>query len=68
MPVDPEIVLSVGIPVIGGVVWLVRQEGRINAHDERHKQHEEKAKEIKEDLSYIRSKLDDVFERIPPCK
>jgi hypothetical protein len=68
MPIEPEVLLSVGIPVLGGVVWLVRQEGRINTHEEKHKQHEERAREIKEDLSYIRTKLDDMAGRVPHNK
>jgi hypothetical protein len=47
----PELALGMGIPAIGVIVWLVRLEGRVNGHDLL-------LKDIREDLAYIRARLD----------
>lgn len=47
---------------IGGVVWGVRIEGRVNGHqqlfEEREKQHDDRHEDMKQRLTRIESKLD----------
>jgi hypothetical protein len=51
------------LAVIGGVVWNVRLEGRVNGHDslfiEREKQHNDRYEEIIRRLDRIEKKQDD---------
>lgn len=42
------------LPTISFVVWLVRLEGRVNAHDET-------VKDLKSDLHYIRTRIDEAL-------
>lgn len=48
---DAQTAVAVGVPVIGFIVWLVRLEGRINTG-------EIVTKGIKDDVSYIRERID----------
>jgi len=43
--------VAVGVPAVGGVIWLVRLEGRVNVNEALHK-------ELKDDVSYIRERID----------
>lgn len=43
--------LTLGLAVFAGVVWLIRLEGRINGHDD-------SLRSVKEDLHYIRERID----------
>lgn len=36
MTIDMGTLVAIGLPCIGGIVWLVRLEGRINVADSRH--------------------------------
>lgn len=49
---------------VGGVIWGVRQEGRINGHDklfeEREKQAQERHTDLKDRLERIEEKLDNL--------
>jgi hypothetical protein len=47
----PETAIAIVLPVIGGGIWLLRLEGRVNVN-------EALLKELKEDVSYIRSRID----------
>lgn len=42
---------AIGLPILAGIVWLIRLEGRVNTQDALHKQ-------LKEDVTYIRSRID----------
>lgn len=57
-----EWLMSLGTVVVGGIVWAVRLEGRINVHDtllrERKDQQDERWEEVKARLERIESKLD----------
>lgn len=44
-------------PTVSFVVWLVRLEGRVNAHDDT-------LRAFKDDLHYIRDRQDDIFEAV----
>lgn len=43
--------VMVGVPVLAGLVWLLRLEGRVNTHDAL-------LEALKDDVSYIRSRID----------
>lgn len=59
-------IISIGVTVcfttLGGIIWAVRMEGRINGHDrlfeERKDQAEERQDDIKSRLVRIEQKLD----------
>ena len=51
MAVDAQLILSVAVPAVGVVVWLLRLEGRVNTHDVLQKS-------MKEDIEYIRDRID----------
>jgi hypothetical protein len=53
--------LAVVIPTVAGLAWLFRLEGRINGHDTQHKQHQERHDQMREDLAYIRQRIDHVL-------
>ena len=36
MQIDLETLVTVGVPTVGAIVWLVRLEGRINTNDKLH--------------------------------
>jgi hypothetical protein len=48
-------VITLILAGIGGVVWLVRLEGRINGHDTEFRQ-------MREDVTYIRQRIDKAIE------
>jgi hypothetical protein len=52
-----ETMTALGI-VVGLVAWAVRQEGRINLHAALHEEHAKRHHEIKEDIEYIRERID----------
>lgn len=51
MSMDPQLALAVGLPVIGGLVWLIRLEGRINLN-------ERLTNDLADDVRYIRDRID----------
>lgn len=51
MALSIEVIAAVVVPIVLGLSWLLRLEGRINLQDARYA-------EIKESLSYIRERLD----------
>lgn len=55
--------LGIGAPCLTGVVWAMRQEGRINAHDDKfeakEKLDDERHIELTRRLIRIENKLDD---------
>jgi hypothetical protein len=50
-----EALISGASLVIGAVVWLVRLEGRVNAH-------ERQLADVKDDVRYIRERIDRALE------
>lgn len=60
--VEPGLIASLSIAALGGVVWAVRIEGRVNGHqtlfEEREKQFEDRHGEIQARLIRIENKLD----------
>jgi len=48
---DVNVALSVGLPAIGALVWLIRLEGRVNTNEAI--QHE-----IRDDVRYLRERID----------
>lgn len=66
---SPELALAIGLPLIGGLVWLIRMEGRVNAHeascterqtrlDERHSDINRRLASIDEGQARTNDKLD----------
>ena len=49
--------VPVALPVIGAVIWLIRLEGRVNTHAALHAK-------LTEDVTYIRSRIDEVVGRM----
>jgi len=48
--------IMVGTPVLAGVVWLVRLEGRVNGH-------QQLMARLAKDVTYIRDRFDDWLDR-----
>jgi hypothetical protein len=57
-PLELSSVVTIVVPALGGIVWLLRLEGRINAHDLEHREHARRYAEMREDLAYIRQRID----------
>lgn len=55
---DASAVIPVVIAFVGVVVWAVRLEGRVNAHDRAHEEHKQRHEELRSDLTYIRERID----------
>ena len=64
-----EIIMGLVGTWVSGVIYAIRQEGRINLHDKRHDDHEKRFEELRgdtenlrsemrEDLDYIRNRID----------
>lgn len=58
MNLSIELALGVGGAIIGICAWLFRLEGRVNTHDTKHDQHALCRLEMREDLRYIRERID----------
>lgn len=48
---DSQILVSAGALCVAALVWLIRLEGRVNGHDL-------ETKALREDVSYIRDRID----------
>ena len=48
---DAQVAVAIGLPVIGGLIWLIRLEGRVNLH-------ERLINDAIEDVRYIRERID----------
>jgi hypothetical protein len=51
MPIDTAVLTTLTLTGLGALVWLIRLEGRINTGEALHT-------ELKEDLRYIRDRID----------
>ena len=60
---EPGLVLSAVVTFVALVAWAVRQEGRINSHDKELLDHAKKHDELREDISYIRNRIDSAVGR-----
>ena len=69
---DLALLLGSGSLFVGGIVWLIRLEGRVNGHDREHEGHKDRYDELREDqarqhsdlradLAYIRARIDAVL-------
>lgn len=56
MQIDLNTLVAVGIPMFGGLIWLLRLEGRVNLN-------EAIVKGIKGDVEYIRERIDTALDR-----
>lgn len=63
---------TIGAVFVASLVWLIRLEGRVNAHDLEHNSHKERNEELRAgqtrqyddlraDLAYIRARIDAVL-------
>ena len=43
--------IAVALPLVGGGVWLIRLEGRVNLQEALHR-------ELRDDVTYIRQRID----------
>lgn len=59
-------IVTVAVPVIAGIIWLIRLEGRVNTHEaectQRENKHDERHVESTKKLDRIEAKLDRVLE------
>lgn len=59
---NPELVVAVAVPLIGGLAWLFQLHGRVKAHEAscavRQKQLDERHADIGQKLALIDRKLD----------
>ncbi len=59
---EPGILISMALAAVAGIVWAVRIEGRVNAHqtlfDEREKLAEDRYEQLEKRLIRIEAKLD----------
>jgi hypothetical protein len=56
MQADPNFYFYAAVTVISGIVWAVRLEGRVNKSDQR-------VNDLKEDVEYIRRRIDEALDR-----
>lgn len=49
-----DALVTVGLACLGGIVWLVRLEGRVNTAEKLHA-------DLKEDVQYIRQRIDEAL-------
>lgn len=61
MAFNPDLV-ALGSLAVPGIVWLVRLEGRINAHDRElrllEENHRSAFEQLRSDVAYIRDRID----------
>ena len=57
MAVDGAVV-SAAAAIVAAIVWAVRVEGKVYAHAQQMQAHEKRVDEMREDLSYIRQRID----------
>lgn len=59
--------VAIAALAIAGIVWAVRLEGRVNTQDREiaavQRQHREAVGQFREDLTYIRRRLDEALDR-----
>ena len=62
-------IIAVAVPVIGGIIWLIRLEGRLNTHErsceERQKRLDERHADIGKKLDYMVTQIDRLLESRP---
>lgn len=56
MQIEPSTLVTIGAPVLGVIVWLLRLEGRVNTH-------EALISKVGEDVEYIRTRIDQALSR-----
>jgi len=66
--IEHGLLFSIGMAVVGFIVWLVRQEGRLNHQerlsDERHDQAKEKIANLEKDNESLRVKVEAIDSKV----
>ena len=63
MNADSGAIVTGVLAVIGGVVWLVRLEGRVNTNESKHDALKDSHDDLKADVKYIRERIDDALSK-----
>lgn len=62
-----EQIVALALPFIGALIWLIRLEGRVKSHDrelaDMKDTHEKAVAQIREDLRYIKNRIDTALDR-----
>lgn len=61
--VDQGAAITGILAVIGGIVWLVRLEGRVDKGETNHANLEKSHDDLKSDVKYIRQRIDEALDR-----
>lgn len=51
MTIDTQTAVALGLPIIGGLVWLIRLEGKVQLN-------QRLTEDLIDDVKYIRSRID----------
>lgn len=55
---DATLAIQIAAPLIAVGIWLLRLEGRVNGHDRDHTEHLRRHNELRDDVTYIRDRID----------
>lgn len=61
MTLETGTALSIALSFVGGVIWLIRLEGRVNTGEAVHELLKESHEELKNDVRYVRERIDDAL-------
>jgi hypothetical protein len=64
MTIDPNLAVAAGVPAILGLVWLIRLEGKQNAHERECLQRQKNADERHEATSAMLQHMDEKLDRL----
>jgi hypothetical protein len=58
MTVAPELLFAGAGALVTVTAWLYRVQSRVDVHDEQHRQHDEAIDDVRQDVRYIRDRID----------
>jgi hypothetical protein len=61
MTITPQEALIVGGALVSITAWLYKVQGRVDVHDVKHQQHDLNHEAVREDLQYIRERIDEAI-------
>lgn len=50
--------IAIAVPLVGALGWLFQLKGRLDGHDTQHAAHKQAHEELREDIHYIRNRID----------